>query len=57
MGVPKPWGGMTADEKLEMLRHDMALHQRQSAVMAKTVDEFTRRTQEIERRFEELLLD
>jgi hypothetical protein len=62
MGIPKPWGDkpwgeMTADEKLEMLRHDMALHQRQSAVMEKTLDELMRRTREIERRFEDLMLD
>jgi hypothetical protein len=57
MGIPRPWGEMTVDEKLEMLRHDMVLHQRQSAAMAKTLDELMRRTQEIERRFEDLMLD
>jgi hypothetical protein len=57
MGIPKPWSELTVDEKLETLMHDVALHQRQSAAMAKKLDELMRRTQEIERRFEDLLLD
>jgi hypothetical protein len=57
MGIPRPWGEMTVDERLETLRHDMQFHQRQSAVMAKALDEMRRRLEEIERRFEELILD
>jgi len=57
MGIPKPWGEMTVDEKLESLRHDMQFHQRQSAAMAKGLDEIRRRLEEIELRFEELALD
>jgi hypothetical protein len=57
MGIPRPWSELTVDEKLEMLRHDMALHQRQSAATAKTLDELRRRTEEMERRFEESALD
>jgi predicted RNase H-like nuclease (RuvC/YqgF family) len=57
MGVPKPWGEMTVDEKLETLRNDMQIHQRQSTAMAKALDEMGRRLEEIEQRFEELLFD
>jgi hypothetical protein len=57
MGVPKPWDEMTVDEKLETLRHDMQIHHRQSTAMAKVLDEMGRRLEEIELRFEELLLD
>jgi hypothetical protein len=57
MGNPKPWGEMTVDERLETLRDDMQFHRHQSAAMAEALDEIRRRTEEIERRLEELLFD
>jgi hypothetical protein len=57
MGIPKPWGEMTVDEKLEALRRDMQLHARQSAAMASALEDMRRRVAEMERRFEESLLD
>jgi hypothetical protein len=57
MARPKPWSELTVEEKLEMLRHEMQLHQRQYSAMAKTLEELRRRTDEIERRFEGALLD
>jgi hypothetical protein len=57
MRAPKPWSEMTTDEKLETLRHEMHLYQRQSTVMPKALDEMRRRVEEMERRFEESLLD
>jgi hypothetical protein len=57
MGSPKPWSEMSVDEKLEALRHDMQMHQRQGVVTAKALEDVRRRVEEIERRFEESLLD
>jgi hypothetical protein len=57
MAKPKPWSELTVEEKLEMLRHEMQLHQRQCSAMAKTLEELGRRADEIERRFEGALLD
>jgi hypothetical protein len=57
MAKPKPWSELTVEEKLEMLRHEMQLHQRQCSAMAKTLEELRRRADEIERRFEGALLD
>jgi predicted RNase H-like nuclease (RuvC/YqgF family) len=62
MGSPKPWSDkpwseMSVDEKLEALRHDMQMHQRQGAAAAKALEDVRRRVEEIERRFEESLLD
>jgi predicted RNase H-like nuclease (RuvC/YqgF family) len=57
MGSAKPWSEMTVDEKLEALRRDMQMHQRQGAATARALEEVRRRVEEIERRFEESLLD
>jgi len=57
MAKPKPWDEMSVEEKLEMLRHDALLHQRQSAAAATALEELTRRVAEIESRLEESLLD
>ena len=57
MAKPKPWSELTVEEKLEMLRHEMQLHQRERSAMAKALEELRRRTDEIERRLEGALLD
>jgi len=57
MGIPRPWVEMTIEEKLETLRCGLQFQQHQSAAMVKALDEMRRRTEEIERRFEESLLD
>ncbi len=57
MAKPKPWDAMSVEEKLETLRHDALLHQRQSAVAAKALEELKRRVADIECRLEESLLD
>jgi predicted RNase H-like nuclease (RuvC/YqgF family) len=57
MARPKPWGEMSVEEKLETLRHDALLHQRQSAAAAKALEELMRKVEDIERRLEESLLD
>jgi len=53
---PKPWDEMAVDEKLEALKLDEQMHQRQVAAIAQALDEMRRRVEEIERRFEELPL-
>jgi hypothetical protein len=57
MGISKPWSEMSVDEKLDTLKHEVELNQRQAAATAKALDEVRRRTQEVERRLEESLLD
>ncbi len=57
MARPKPWDEMSVEEKLETLKHDATLHQRQSASAAKALEELKRRVADIERRLEQSLLD
>jgi len=57
MGILKSWAEMTIEEKLETLRCGLQFQQHQSAAMVKALDDVRRRTEEIERRFEESLLD
>jgi hypothetical protein len=53
----KHWDAKAVDEKLETLRCEMQFHQRQGAATARALDEMKDRTEEINRRLEDLLLD
>jgi predicted nucleic acid-binding Zn-ribbon protein len=48
---------MTVEEKLQALRSEMQIHQRQTDAAAKALDAIRDRLGQIERRLEDLLLD
>ena len=56
MARAKSWNSMTVEEKLESLKHEEQLRQRDAAAMAKAFDQLRRRVEDMERRFEEALL-
>jgi hypothetical protein len=54
MARARHWSEMTVEEKLESLKHDEQLRQRDAAAMAKALDQLCRRIEDLERRFEEM---
>jgi polyhydroxyalkanoate synthesis regulator phasin len=57
MAKQKHWSEMTVEERLEALKRDEELRQREMAAMAKTLQALTRRLEDLERRFEESLFN